>query len=88
MISFGASDVNVSFVVAEADAERAVRLLHHEFFEDGARVKVAVVGYGKMGREVEAVLRERRHEPRDDVKGDPTSPPAAPSASTSRSPTP
>ena len=25
MISFGASDVNFSFVVAEADAERAVR---------------------------------------------------------------
>jgi aspartate kinase len=36
MISFGASDVNLSFVVAEADAERAVRLLHREFFE-GAR---------------------------------------------------
>jgi aspartate kinase len=36
MISFGASDVNLSFVVAEADAERAVRLLHAEFFE-GAR---------------------------------------------------
>jgi aspartate kinase len=34
MISFGASDVNFSFVVAEGDAERAVRLLHHEFFED------------------------------------------------------
>ena len=33
MISFGASDVNLSFVVAEADAERAVRLLHSEFFE-------------------------------------------------------
>ncbi len=33
MISFGASDVNFSFVVAEADAERAVRLLHREFFE-------------------------------------------------------
>jgi aspartate kinase len=33
MISFGASDVNFSFVVAEADAERAVRLLHQEFFE-------------------------------------------------------
>jgi len=33
MISFGASDVNLSFVVAEADAEKAVRLLHHEFFE-------------------------------------------------------
>jgi aspartate kinase len=33
MISFGASDVNLSFVVAEEDAERAVRLLHREFFE-------------------------------------------------------
>lgn len=33
MISFGASDVNVSFVVAEEDAERSVRLLHREFFE-------------------------------------------------------
>ena len=33
MISFGASDVNVSFVVAEADAERAVRALHVELFE-------------------------------------------------------
>jgi aspartate kinase len=36
MISFGASDVNVSFVVAEQDAERAVRTLHREFFEAGA----------------------------------------------------
>ena len=33
MISFGASDVNVSFVVAEADAERAVKSLHRGFFE-------------------------------------------------------
>jgi aspartate kinase len=33
MISFGASDVNVSFVVAEADAEPAVRALHSAFFE-------------------------------------------------------
>jgi aspartate kinase len=33
MISFGASDVNVSFVVSAADAEKAVRLLHREFFE-------------------------------------------------------
>jgi aspartate kinase len=33
MISFGASDVNVSFVVADDEAEKAVRLLHHEFFE-------------------------------------------------------
>jgi aspartate kinase len=33
MISFGASDVNVSFVVADAEAEKAVRALHREFFE-------------------------------------------------------
>jgi aspartate kinase len=33
MISFGASDVNVSFVVADHEAEKAVRLLHREFFE-------------------------------------------------------
>jgi aspartate kinase len=33
MISFGASDVNVSFVVAEADAVPAVRALHTAFFE-------------------------------------------------------
>jgi len=35
MISFGASDVNLSFVVEEADAERAVLTLHKEFFEGG-----------------------------------------------------
>jgi len=33
MISFGASDVNVSFVVEQADAERAVKSLHKQFFE-------------------------------------------------------
>ena len=32
MISFAASDVNVSVVVVEADAERAVHSLHREFF--------------------------------------------------------
>jgi len=36
MISFGASDVNVSFVVSEAEAEGAVRSLHQEFFGSGA----------------------------------------------------
>jgi aspartate kinase len=35
MISFGASDVNLSFVVAEDKAESAVRRLHREFFERG-----------------------------------------------------
>jgi aspartate kinase len=33
MISFGASDVNVSFVVDQADAEPAIKSLHRQFFE-------------------------------------------------------
>lgn len=32
-------------------------------------MKVAVVGYGKMGREVAAVLRDRKHEPVMTLKG-------------------
>jgi aspartate kinase len=36
MISFGASDVNLSFVVSEADAIPAVRALHAAFFEEAA----------------------------------------------------
>jgi aspartate kinase len=36
MISFAASDVNISVVVEEADAERAVLALHKEFFGEGA----------------------------------------------------
>jgi aspartate kinase len=36
MISFAASDVNVSVVVDEADAERAVHSLHREFFYKSA----------------------------------------------------
>ena len=38
MISFAASDVNVSVVVEEADAERAVHALHREFFSDPQRL--------------------------------------------------
>ena len=41
MISFAASDVNISVVVEEADAERAVHSLHREFFSDSADEKGA-----------------------------------------------
>ena len=37
MISFGASDVNVSFVVAEAEAEKAVRGLHQRVLRSARR---------------------------------------------------
>lgn len=33
MISQGASEMNLSFVVSEADADETVRKLHHEFFD-------------------------------------------------------
>jgi aspartate kinase len=36
MISFGASDVNISLVVAEEEAVKAARALHREFFEGAA----------------------------------------------------
>jgi aspartate kinase len=50
MISFGASDVNVSFVVSEADAERAVRALHREFFASAAGAAPPVPAAAEMGR--------------------------------------
>lgn len=34
MISQGASEINVSFVIDESEVEAVVRLLHHEFFSD------------------------------------------------------
>ncbi len=37
-------------------------------------MKVAIVGYGRMGREVEAVLHERRHQPVPVHRGDPFPP--------------
>jgi aspartate kinase len=41
MISFAASDVNISVVVEGTDAERAVHSLHREFFSDSAAEKAA-----------------------------------------------
>jgi aspartate kinase len=34
MISQGASEINIGFVVAESDAAKAVQALHHEFFSE------------------------------------------------------
>ena len=59
MISQGASLLNLSFVVAEADLLRAVEALHEEFFaeldpavferNEAVMHNLAIVGYGKMG---------------------------------------
>ena len=44
MISFAASDANISVVVGEADAERAVHNLHREFFWKSGSEKATVIG--------------------------------------------
>ena len=59
MISQGASLLNLSLVVAEADLRQAVEALHREFFREldprmclrrqSAHDICAIVGYGKMG---------------------------------------
>jgi len=50
MISFAASDVNVSVLVAEADAERAVHNLHREFFwKSGSEPAVDEKSVSKAG---------------------------------------
>jgi aspartate kinase len=53
MISFAASDVNISVVVVEADAERAVHGLHREFFSGGA----PEAGGPEEGRKAEPTIR-------------------------------
>jgi aspartate kinase len=47
MISFGASDVNVSFVVNQDKAETAVRLLHTEFFEQPSEPRAREAAQGR-----------------------------------------
>ena len=63
MISQGASLLNLSVVVAEKDLRHAVESLHTEFFSrtrpGGVRMKIAIVGYGKMGRMIERLAAER-----------------------------
>ncbi len=41
MISMGASEINVSFVVEGKNADAAVRLLHRAFFEDDIKLRVS-----------------------------------------------
>jgi aspartate kinase len=50
MISQGASEINISFVIPEADLAQTVRHLHAKFFENGAtivRKRAAAAGAGR-----------------------------------------
>jgi aspartate kinase len=42
MISQGASEINISFVVSESDVPKAVRHLHEHFFPAAAKSKIAI----------------------------------------------
>jgi predicted amino acid-binding ACT domain protein len=52
MISQGASEINISFVVKESDVPQAVRFLHRKFFTGGAAMAAAASesGNGKRSR--------------------------------------
>jgi bifunctional aspartokinase / homoserine dehydrogenase 1 len=58
-IAEGASDHNLSCVVADRDAVRAVQALHEAFALRRLRAHVAVIGAGTLGRRLLALLAEQ-----------------------------
>ena len=69
MISQGASEINISFVIREDDLLTAVRHLHAVFFEDGAAVigKRAAAASAAVRFESNAYLRRARPQTRQRV---------------------
>ena len=61
MISFAASDVNISVVVEEADAEKAVHGLHREFFSDAVPARR---GIGRAKTMYKAPKKQGLYDPR------------------------
>jgi aspartate kinase len=62
MISQGASEINISFVIQESDVPRAVRHLHDRFFPShaGAAKSVVPVVHKHGGRKADTT-RSKRH---------------------------
>lgn len=46
----GASEYNITVVIDGADAARALRSVHTEFYAEGTPLGVAVVGAGNVGK--------------------------------------
>jgi aspartokinase/homoserine dehydrogenase 1 len=68
-IAQGSSELNISFVVAEAQAGEAQRLIHESFqlskigggaVERAARADVALLGFGQVGRTLAGLVRAAR----------------------------
>ncbi len=59
-IAQGASERNISCVIAAADQERALNVIHQAFFEARKRLALAVVGVGNIGGALLAQLRQQR----------------------------
>ena len=68
MVSQGASKVNISFIVDDHEAADVIKALHGVSLKpkgglitSNVKMKVVLVGYGKMGRLLETRLREKGH---------------------------
>ena len=61
LVALGGSATSVAALVPEARLDACVRALHREFFEVYGGMKYALVGYGKMGRAIEAAAAARGH---------------------------
>jgi aspartokinase/homoserine dehydrogenase 1 len=59
-IAQGASERSISAVVADADGERAVRVVHRRFFERARRLDLYVAGRGTVGGALLALLGRER----------------------------
>jgi len=67
-IAQGSSERNISVVVSEADAERALRAAHAGFYLSEQRVSVGLVGPGLVGRELLRQLEAQREYLRSELQ--------------------
>jgi aspartokinase/homoserine dehydrogenase 1 len=59
-IAQGASERNISFVIAAAQKNRALNVIHEAFFEKAKRLAVIVVGVGNIGGALLRQLHQQR----------------------------
>jgi aspartokinase/homoserine dehydrogenase 1 len=77
-IAQGSSELNISVVIAERDAERAARVVHDEFqldkiggggLRDDDRLDVILLGVGHIGRELLRILPRTRRRVKPTIVG-------------------
>jgi aspartate kinase len=78
MISQGASEINISFVVSESDAPKAVQKLHQHFFPAGSKARAEQrVRANGSGRETLSARREPSARRKKNSNPEPAAKPAA-----------